>query len=286
MTCHVDAARVDRAGASPHTCNTLRSTPCGTCPMSYLCLPGALDERSRKLLDSLLIGRKRLRKGQKLYREGDPFYFLHAVRFGTVKSSFRLSDGSEHVNAFHLTGSVIGFDGLADGCHPTTATALENTESCAIPYDRLMDVCSESPELRERVFRLMGAELVREQRSASLVARRRAEERVAAFLLEFAQSMGDRGYSQREFHVRMSRADLGSHLGTSLETVSRTLSQFARDGFIRVHSRHIEILDSEGLRKACVERDEEPRTPAPVKARWMDLAHQRDDREQNRDQRP
>ena len=257
MVCRFAAARVGLAPTPPAACTALPPAPCGTCPVSHLCLPGPLDERSRALLDSLWIGRRRLRKGQKLYREGDPFRFLHAVRFGTLKSEFRLSDGSEHVNAFHLTGSMIGFDGLADGCHATTATALENTETCAIAYERLMEACSESPELRERVLRLMGAELVREQRSASLVARRHAEERVATFLLEFAHSMADRGYSPREFHVRMSRADLGSYLGTSLETVSRALSQFARDGFIKVHSRHVEILDREGLRTAYVERNEE-----------------------------
>lgn len=236
----------------------LPAAPCGGCPVRHLCLPAALAPENGRILDSLLIGRKRLRKGQKLYREGEPFHFLHAVRFGSLKSGFRLSDGSEHVNAFHLAGDVIGFDGLADGQHPTTATALENAETCAISYVRLMECCAESPELRDRVSQLMGVQLVREHRSAELVARRHAEERVAAFLLELARWMRNRGYSTREFHVRMSRADIGSYLGISLETVSRSLSQFAREGFIKVRSRHIELVDREGLRTAHADRREQP----------------------------
>lgn len=236
----------------------LPAAPCETCAVRHLCLPGSLEARQRRILDGLLIGRRRLRKGQKVYREGEAFGFLHAVRFGTFKSAFRLSDGSEHVNAFYLPGDIMGFDGMADGRHPTTATALENAEVCAISFARLMEACSESPDLRQRVSQLMGAQLVREHRSAELVARRQAEERVAAFLLELARWMHERGYSRRDFHVRMSRADMGSYLGTSLETVSRSLSQFAREGFIRVRSRHIELVDPQGLRAAHADRREDP----------------------------
>lgn len=237
-------------------CGALPAAPCEACAVRRLCLPGG-ETRGRGILDTLMIGRRRLRKGQKLYREGDPFHFLQAVRFGSFKSAFLLSDGSEHVNAFYWAGDVMGFDGMADGRHPTTVTALENAEVCGISYARLMEACSESPALRQRVSQLMGAHLVREHRSAGLVARRQAEDRVAAFLLELARWMHERGYSAREFHIRMSRADIGSYLGTSLETVSRALSQFAREGLIRVRSRHIELVDPEGLRTAHAERREE-----------------------------
>lgn len=235
---------------------TLPAAPCASCAVRRLCLPGP-ETRGQGVLDSLMIGRRRVRKGQKLYREGDPFHYLQAVRFGSFKSGFLLSDGSEHVNAFYWPGDVMGFDGTADGRHPTTVTALENGEVCAISHARLMEACSASPALRQRVSQLMGTHLVREHRSAGLVARRQAEDRVAAFLLELAGWMRDRGYSQREFHIRMSRADIGSYLGTSLETVSRALSQFAREGLIRVRSRHIELVDPEGLRAAHAERREE-----------------------------
>lgn len=223
--------------------------PCERCPVRDLCLPGGLDDAGMRALHSLFIGPRRLRKGQKLYREGDPFLTLYAVRFGTFKSSFPLADGGEHVSAFHLAGDVMGFDGLADGRHPTTATALEHAEACAIPYARLVDACLQSVALRKRVAQLMGRQLVREYLVTKLVANRHTEERVAGFLLQLAQWMRERGYSTREFQLRMSRADIGSYLCTTLETVSRCLSLFARLGHIRVHSRHIELVDLEALRR-------------------------------------
>ena len=227
--------------------STAASAPCETCPVRELCLPGGLDETGMRALQGLFIGPRRLRKGQKLYREGEPFLTLYAVRFGTFKSSFPLADGGEHVSAFHLAGDIMGFDGLADGRHPSTATALEHAEACSIPYARLAEACLQSETLRKRVAQLMGRQLVREYLVTKLVAHRHTEERVAGFLLQLAQWMRERGYSTREFQLRMSRADIGSYLGTTLETVSRTLSLFSRLGHIRVHSRHIELVDLDAL---------------------------------------
>lgn len=222
--------------------------PCASCPVRDLCLPGGLDERSRHALDALRIGRHRLRKGQKLYREGDRFLFVYAVRFGSFKTSFQLADGGEHVTGFQLAGDMMGFDGTAEGLHSTTATALETAEACAIPFALLGEACCDYPQLRNRVSQLTGMQLVREYRTTKLVAHRQTEERVAGFLLQMSQWMRERGYSRHAFQLRMSRADIGSYLGTTLETVSRCLSLFARQGFITVHSRHIELLDTEGLR--------------------------------------
>jgi len=222
--------------------------PCESCSVRRLCLPGGLGDRSRPLLDTLLIGRRRLRKGQKLYRAGEPFRFLYAVRVGTFKAGLPLGNGDEHVSAFHLPGDIMGFDGMAEGTHRTSATALEAAEACAIPYAQLMDACAGAADLRTRLAQLMGTQLVREYQTTQLVARHLSEARVAGFLLLVSGWMRERGYSGREFHLRMSRAEIGSYLGTSLESVSRALSLFARRGFIRVHNRRIELLDDRGLK--------------------------------------
>ena len=233
---------------------SLPQAPCATCSVRHLCMPRGLTEPTMQVLDGLLIGRHRLRKGQKLYRQGDDFQFLYAVRFGTFKASFPQCDGSEHVTAFHLPGDIMGFDGMAQGMHPTTVTALEAAEACAIPFAPLMEACAESRELRLRVAQLMGAQLIREYRTSDLIARRRTEERVAGFLLQLAEWMRERGYSPREFQLRMSRADIGSYLGTTVETVSRSLSQFAREGLITVRSRRIALVRAETLRTSYAER--------------------------------
>lgn len=229
---------------------TLPRLPCETCNMRHLCLPAGMDFEGDAILRTLRIGPRRLRKGQRLYLAGEPFRFLYAVRFGTLKSTLPLANGGEQVTAFHLAGDLLGLDGAANGQHHTGAFALESTETCAISYAQLLEACAESPALRRRMGQLMAAQLVREYRTAELIARSHTEARVAGFLLLMAQCMRQRGYSAREFHLRMSRAEIGSYLGMSLETVSRSLSHFDRLGLVRVNSRRIELLKPEELQRA------------------------------------
>lgn len=223
---------------------------CAGCPVRGMCLPSGMAEWEAPTLRGLLIGRRRVRKGQTVYREGDRFLFMYAVRFGTFKSSIALKDGGEQVTAFHLPGEIMGLDGTASGEHPTTVTALEDAEVCAVPYAQLTDGSADLRNLRQQVMRMVGTELVRDQRLLTLVARTHSEERVAAFLLHLSQRMQDRGYSSSDFLLRMTRADMGSYLGTTLETVSRCLSAFARRGFLKVRKRRIQLVNIEGLRTA------------------------------------
>jgi CRP/FNR family transcriptional regulator len=223
---------------------------CGSCAVRQMCLPAGLDTEGDTVLRKLLMGPRRLRKGQRLYLAGEPFQFLYAVRCGTLKSTLPLANGGEQVTGFHLAGDLLGLDGPANGQHPTGAVALENADTCAISYAQLLEACAESRTLRRRVGQLMAAQLVREHATMELIARSHTEARVAGFLLLMAQCMRQRGYSPREFQLRMSRAEIGSYLGMSLETVSRSLSTFDRAGLVRVRSRSIELLNPEELQRA------------------------------------
>jgi CRP/FNR family transcriptional regulator len=142
----------------------------------------------------------------------------------------------------------MGFDATVSNRHPTTATALEDAEACALPYSQLTDACAEERSLRMQMLRLAGAELVRDQRLLALIAHTHSEQRVAAFLLSLSQRMRERGFSPSDFLLRMTRAEIGSYLGTTLETVSRSLSAFARRGFITVRRRQIHLADLDALR--------------------------------------
>jgi CRP/FNR family transcriptional regulator len=197
-----------------------------------------------------MFGRRKLNLGEALYFEGDPFRFVYAVRSGTFKSSLTLADGREQVGGFSLAGELMGLDGLASGKHASTAIALEDAEVCAIPYANLNEQALQSPDLQMVMARMMGREIVREHGLMMLLGSMNAEERLAAFLLNLSQRMKARGYSPREFHLRMSRAEIGSYLGMKLETVSRTFSAFQQQGLLEVDKKHIRIIDLEGLTRA------------------------------------
>jgi CRP/FNR family transcriptional regulator len=221
---------------------------CVECPARNHCLPAAITEREARCVARITIARRRVRKGHAIYRENERFAFMYAVRFGIFKSTLTVDKGTDQVTGFHLPGDVIGFDATASGRHPTTATALEDAEVCVLPYEQLTDACAEQRALRMQMLRLAGAELVRDQRLLALIVHAHSEQRVAAFLVGLSDRLRERGFSPSEFLLRMTRAEIGSYLGTTLETVSRSLSNFARRGFITVHRREIHLVNIDALR--------------------------------------
>jgi CRP/FNR family transcriptional regulator len=230
------------------------TTQCSTCHLRDLCLPCGLTGDDAERLDGLRFGRRRIAAGQALYREGDRFQFMYAVRSGTFKSSLTLADGREQVSGFHMAGELMGLDGIANGVHASSATALEDTEVCAIPYAQLNELAAQSSALQGVVGRVMSREIVREHSLMMLLGSMNAEERLAAFLLNLSQRLKARGWSASEFHLRMSRAEIGSYLGMKLETVSRTFSAFVQQRLLEVDKRHVRILDLDSLRRAFESR--------------------------------
>ena len=104
--------------------------------------------------------------------------------------------------------------------------------------------------MQRQLQKVMSRALVRDQSVMMLLGTMRAEERVAAFLLSLSQRFAARGYSATEFHLRMTRDEIGSYLGLSLETVSRILSRLHDDGLAAVQQKHIRILDLPRLKAA------------------------------------
>jgi CRP/FNR family transcriptional regulator, anaerobic regulatory protein len=187
----------------------------------------------------------RLAAGQVLYRQGEARQTLYAVRSGTIKSSIASADGRSQVCAFHMGGEVLGVDAAGGGVHTTTATALEDTRVCAVPHACV----AEQPDLLRGLNRLLGMEIARAYRLAMLLGYSSALERLAAFLIDLSQRYQAQGYSPCDFNLRMTRADIGSHLGMTFETVSRTLSHLQQAGQIQVIQRHVQILDLAGFRR-------------------------------------
>ena len=224
-------------------------TQCSNCNLRDLCLPCGMKPSDVDGLDGLKFNRAKVKAGQALYHEGQPFRNIYAVRMGTFKSSLTLADGREQVSGFQMAGELMGLDGIANGAYASNSTALEDTEVCTIPYDEISGLAATSTGMQQAVSRLMSREIVREHSLMMLLGSMNAEERLAAFLLNLSQRLKLRGYSAGEFHLRMSRAEIGSYLGMKLETVSRTFSAFQQQGILEVDKRHIRILDQAALQR-------------------------------------
>ena len=208
------------------------ATPCRPCKLVVPEMTGGGDPP---------YARRRVRQGEALYRAGDPFHCLYAIRSGFFKSSATLADGRDQVTGFH-TGEILGMGAIDTRSHASDAVALEDSEVCVIPSARL-----DEPVMQRELYRAMSRELVRDQGVMLLLGTMSSAGRVAVFLLNLSQRLLARGLSARDFHPRMTRQEIGSYLGMPLETVSRMFSRFDEARLIRVDGKHIRILDIGGL---------------------------------------
>ena len=232
----------------PLTLNTLKAA-CSQCNLRELCLPYGLSEPEIEQLDSAVGARRRIKRQQNLYRAGENFEAIYAIRSGFFKTDVLLEDGRNQVTGFQMAGEILGMDGISGEAHTCNAVALEDSEVCVIPFSQLEHLSREIQTLQHHFHKVMSREIVRDHGVMMLLGTMRAEERLAAFLLNLSQRFTARGYSPAEFHLRMTRDEIGSYLGLKLETVSRAFSHFQEDGLISVQQKHIVILDHAGLKQ-------------------------------------
>jgi CRP/FNR family transcriptional regulator len=222
---------------------------CSNCNLRELCMPIGLKEVELQRVDDLVSQRRGIKRGAALFQNGEPFTSLYAVRTGFFKTSLTTEDGRDQVTGFQMAGEIIGLDGIVNEHHTCDAIALEDAEVCVMPFDRIEEISREVGALQKHVHRIMSREIVREHGVMLLLGTMRAEERLAAFLLNLVQRLQARGFSRTELILRMTREEIGSYLGMKLETVSRTFSRFADEGIIEVKQRHIHIQDAEALKR-------------------------------------
>ncbi|SIP97333.1 fumarate/nitrate reduction transcriptional regulator Fnr [Pseudacidovorax sp. RU35E] len=222
---------------------------CSNCNLRELCMPVGLSPEELLRLDSLVATRRKVRRKELLFHNGEQFVSLYAIRTGVFKTRITSEDGRDQVTGFQMAGEIIGLDGIVNDRHTCDAVALEDSEVCVMPFDRIEELSREVSALQRHVHQIMSREIVREHGVMLLLGSMRAEERLAAFLLNLVQRLHARGFSASELVLRMTREEIGSYLGLKLETVSRTLSKFVDDGIVEVNQRHVRILDAEALRR-------------------------------------
>jgi len=210
-------------------------------------MPMGLTSAELDRIEDVVASRRKIKRGTMLFRNGDKSTSLYAIRTGFFKTCVASEDGRDQVTGFQMAGEVVGLDGIVNDNHTCDAVALEDAEVCVMPFDRIEELSREVNALQRHVHKIMSREIVRENGVMLLLGSMRAEERLAAFLLNLVQRLHARGFSQSEVVLRMTREEIGSYLGLKLETVSRTFSKFVDDGMIEVKQRHVRILNTDAL---------------------------------------
>lgn len=221
---------------------------CSNCNLRELCMPVDLSVSDLDRIDKIVQKNKHVKRGEQLFGNGDIFHSLYAIRTGFFKTSVSTADGREQVTGFQMAGEIMGLDGIVSDRHTCDAMSLEDAYVCVMPFERIEELSREITALQKHVHKLMSREIVREHGVMMLLGSMRAEERVAAFLLNLTQRLHARGFSQSELVLRMTREEIGSYLGLKLETVSRTFSKFMEDGIVDVKQKNLQILNPDALK--------------------------------------
>jgi len=233
-----------RRGASPIASDGNEYEFCSTCAFSAACLQQGYDKSMLRELHVLVEHIGPFSEGQHIFREGDPFMAIAAVRGGTVKTYVVDADGREQVQGFFLPGEVIGLSAISQSQYPCNAVALEPTVLCRFSFPTMAALATRMPGLQQELFRLLSQDI---GRAALLAGNYSADERMAAFLVSLSRRFGARGFPPERFQLSMSRTDIGNYLRLASETVSRVFRRFQDEGLLRVERRELEIFDRKSL---------------------------------------
>ncbi len=212
---------------------------CSTCAFSQACLSEGMDKRALNDLHVLVEHVGPLHAGDHIFREGDRFEAVAAVRAGTVKTYVIDPDGREHVLGFHLPGEVIGLSAIDGEHYPCNAVALDTVMLCRFSFPKMAVLAAKLPGLQRHLFRLLSRDI---GRAALLAGDWSADRRMAAFLIAFSQRLAARGFSPNRFQLTMARTDIANYLRLAPETVSRVLRRFQQDGLLVVDRREVELV--------------------------------------------
>lgn len=220
---------------------------CQQCGIYNLCMPIGMEKGDLDQLDEIIKRRRPIAKGEHLYRAGEEFSSIYALRSGSVKTYLNHVSGVEHVIGFKLPGDLLGLSGISGSHYTNSAIALETSSVCEIPFTQLEELCQEIQGLQHHVMEIMSREIQEDHEKIAVCHKLPAEARLASILLTLSERFHHRGYSATEFNLSMSRSDIANMLGLAVETISRLFTHFEEAGLLVADRKHIKLLDIKRL---------------------------------------
>lgn len=218
---------------------------CEYCVVRTACLASGIEREQLHLLEETMEHAGPYRAGETIFSEGALMDAIASVRSGCVKSYYIDEDGNEHILGFHVAGEFIGLASIEESAHPCFAEALQETELCLFQFPSITDLSAQLPSVQRQLLTIMSRGI---RRAMSMGGNWTAEERLAAFLYDFARRANPQKAFSDTFQLPMTRGDLASYIRLTPETVSRLLRQFQKEALIEVRGRHVGILNADGLK--------------------------------------
>lgn len=217
---------------------------CSTCAFSAACIAEGYDKSRLGELHVLVEHVGPFAEGEHLFRKGDPFEAIAAVRAGTVKTYVSDAEGREQVQGFFLPGEIVGLNAISSERYPCNAVALDPVSLCRFSFPGIAALAAQLPGLQQQLFRLLSQDI---GKAALLAGNYTADERMAAFLVSMSRRFAARGFSARRFRLTMTRTDIANYLRLAPESVSRGFRRLQDMGLATVDRREIELTQLPAL---------------------------------------
>lgn len=219
---------------------------CNNCNLDAICLPSGLSQQEIKNLNNVIKNNAIAQRGEYVYRQGDSFKGIIAIKSGTAKLVSGDSQGNEHILNILLPGELIGFDGLNHDKHKCSVIALEVISYCELSAKKIDLLCQQVPAISRELFK-HSSKSINESLNRIILSKLPAEKKLASFLIDLSQRLENRGFSPLSFNIPLTRQEMGNYLDLTLETVSRMLQHLQNEGLITVQRKHIIINDLKSL---------------------------------------
>jgi CRP/FNR family transcriptional regulator, cyclic AMP receptor protein len=190
-----------------------------------------------------------VKRGQRIYMEGDPSDQLFLLKVGVVKISTSASGQEETILAFLYPGDIFGeLAMIEDSPRDHIATAHEDVVLCALSRDLLLRMAQDTPALGYQITKVMGLRVKRFRTRIEELLCKSAQARVAHTLLDLASDYGIPDNEGILVPLRLNQSDLGNLVGLARETVNTVLQDFKQRGLVEAGRRNIRIIDPQRLR--------------------------------------
>jgi CRP/FNR family transcriptional regulator len=213
---------------------------CRDCVLGNLCLPCGLNTNEMDKLENIIESANSYSTKSTIYRSGEPFKKVYAVKSGMIETVMTDAHGEDHILGFYLPGELFGLDAVHPNHYISSAIALASSVVCSINFQRLSELAASVPSLQQQLLCIMSKEM---QPSLTAHGEFTAEQKLAHFLLSLSKRYKLRGYSEKRFQLLMPRKDIANHLGMAPETVSRLLRKLMNEGIIDIQTTEIIVND-------------------------------------------
>lgn len=224
------------------------SNKCKYCRISTLCLPAKIDNKALKKIAELKFNSRVLKPGEYLCRQGELSKNLYALRSGLLKSFTTKADGQEYIMGFHGPPELFGFEGIDTSQKTLSIIALDHSNVCEVPLEKLASITALVPGLETQILHLVSKRIRRDNLN---LLRTSAEQRVASFLLQLSEQNSLLGYPFYLCRLKMTHQDIANYLRIAPETISRTFRTLQKKGLIKAIRKKIFLNDIDGLKRVA-----------------------------------